>query len=302
MPLKVVFDLVSDWAFFLPLNRLEAPERHRNPEPQNMKLHALIVEDEAAAGDHLAQLIADFVPEIEITGLVRGASEARQILNEHPIDLLFLDVHLPGESGFDLLDSLPERPFHLVFVTGFDQYAIRAIRCQALDYLLKPVDKHTLKATVDRLLQQEKGKEQPDPERYKEAVERSFHQIYGKESPDSLTLYHSDGFDLVRFENILFLKGEDNYTRFQLEDGSSKLVSRTLKEFEELLAPVGFIRIHKSSVINPRWIKSYRFENTGQVEMMNGERLEVARRRSRLLFDTIDRLSISTKPTTRFRS
>ncbi|MEM9024588.1 MAG: LytTR family DNA-binding domain-containing protein, partial [Bacteroidota bacterium] len=196
----------------------------------------------------------------------------------------------PGESGFDLLDSLPNRPFHLVFVTGFDHYAIRAIRTQALDYLLKPVDRHVLQATVNRVF------ERGEPSAAIAPIRPFSHK------PESLTLYHAGGFDLVPFVDILYLKGEDNYTRFQLADGHSILVTRTLKEFEELLAPEGFLRIHKSSVINPRWIKSYRFENTGHVRMKNGEDLEVSRRRSKLLFEVIDRLSIGTKRSTRFRS
>ncbi len=249
------------------------------------------MEDELAPRRRLLRLIEQAHPDLKICGTFSRASEARVYLSESKVDLVFLDIHLPGESGFDLLDAFPERSFQVIFVTGYDHYAIRAIRCQALDYLLKPVDRNALKAAIGRI---------------KESIVTQKPEIPSKKEasghPDSLTLYHRDGFDLVRFVDILYLKGEDNYTRFFLEDGTFKLATRTLREFENLLAPVGFIRIHKSHIVNPRWIKSYRFENSGRVEMIDGQWLDVSRRRSEMLFAQLDRFSISTRSRIGFRS
>lgn len=263
---------------------------------------ALIIEDEPTSQEHLKNLITQNFEEINIVCICDSVALAREFLSSTSVDLVFLDVHLPGENGFELLEALPSIDFHLVFVTGYDRYAIQAIRLQAIDYLLKPVDLDTLQSCIHRFLTiaKQKADHKTFPE-YDYAIRKSLSQLYQNEQPSCLTLYDNEGFYIVRFEDILYLKGENNYTKFFLSDGTSKLISKTLKEYENLLEPLNFIRIHKSFIINIVWVKSYKYEHMGQVEMKTGIRLEVSRRRSQLLFDAIDRLSVGTKPRTKFR-
>jgi len=258
-----------------------------------MKRLTLLVEDEQPAREHLQELIATCAPELQLKHTCTRVDEARHWLSENQADVVFLDINLADASGFDLLDAFPKRDFQVVFVTGYDSYAIRALRIQALDYLLKPVDKASFRASIDRL-EKRAGELPPKHE--------SAHVAEPGSTPTSITLYHQKGFSVVPFASILYLKGEDNYTRFFLEDGSSQLVSRTLRAFEDLLTPVGFVRIHKSTMVNPSWICKYHFEHVGEVELTNGVRLEVSRRRSQLLFQAIDQHSIGTKSATRFRA
>lgn len=262
-----------------------------------MGYKALIIEDESAASDHLASLLHVHFSFIEIAAILRSFDEAKHYLDQHSIDLVFLDVHLPGNTGFELLQACKNQQFQVIFVTGYDRYAIQALRCQALDYLLKPVDIDALQEAIERF----KMKVDSDGNNAPGWNITSSSKIDQDSAPTFLTLYDHEGFHLVPFSDIIYLKGENNYTHFHLADGSHKLTSKTLKEYESLLEPLGFIRIHKSSVINPVWIKSYLYELTGQVEMKNGTRLDVSRRRSQLLFEAIDRFSIGTKAKTKFR-
>jgi len=207
-------------------------------------MKALIVDDIPQARDTLKRDLAAYCPAVEVVAEANGVVEAVKYLNKHKVDLVFLDIQMEDGSGFDILDMLPEIPFHIIFITANDGHALRAFRYSAVDYLLKPVDPDDLVKAVAKM-------ERFQPQQLKYELLRDTNR---KDKNEILALASQDKIQLVRIEDIIRCQSEDNYTFFYLEGGRKIVVSKTLKEYDELLQEHKFIRVHHSHLVNARKI------------------------------------------------
>ena len=197
------------------------------------KYRAIIVDDEPLARKDLAAVIAEF-EEIEIVGEAKNVQTAIELIkNENP-NLIFLDIKMPGESGFDLVEHI-ENDYHVVFVTAFDEYAIRAFEVNALDYLLKPVTKERLLVTLERLDDVEDQKNQ---------------EMKILDYDDQVFLKLNNKYHFLKVNNILQISSEGDYSRIILKQGGKSLAQKSMKEWEDRLPENHFIRIHRSTIIN----------------------------------------------------
>jgi two-component system, LytTR family, response regulator len=233
-------------------------------------IKALIVDDEPSAVNTLRLMIDRYVPEITELKTTNDAHEGLELIKSFEPSLLFLDIQMPVMNGFEILKQLPQINFNIIFTTAHDQFAIQAIRFSALDYLMKPIDADELRAAAEKFL----------------AVQASNHALYSnllnnitvKDKKDyKLALPTTQGTFFYKPEDIIRLEGESNYTKFFFTSNTSFLISKTLKEYEEILLSHGFIRTHKSHIVNKRHVINYSAD--GLLTMSDMSKVEVSRRR-----------------------
>ena len=244
-------------------------------------IKALLVDDEAHSREALQGKLELFCPEVEIVGEAAKVSQALEQLQNHLVDLLFLDIDLDGESGFDILETLREEPaLHpsVVFITAHDEFAIKAIKFSALDYLLKPIDPEELVKAVRRA---EEDKDRPkNPDNLKVLMDNI---RTSPDAPAKIMVPSSKGLQMVRIQDIIRLQGSSNYTQFFPKDGKTLLSSRTLKEYENLLEGYHFFRPHKSHIINLEYLIRYVQHDGGYLVMEDESKIPVATRRKEQL-------------------
>lgn len=232
-------------------------------------VRAVIVDDEVEARDVLRTMLHRRTPEVNILAEGSSVTEAMALTAEHKPDLLFLDVQMPGGSGFDLLKQLGTWDFDVIFITGNSQHAIQAIRFSALDYLMKPVLGDELRAAIDRHI----AKRSPNAE-----VQTQL--LHNLAQPDQrtmkLTLTHGDRTYAIAPAEVAWCQADDNYTALHLADDRRFVSARTLKDYDEMLSPHGFLRVHKSSLVNRKHVEGVA---EGHVRLRNGTRVEISRRR-----------------------
>ena len=242
-------------------------------------LHALIVDDESLARESLVYLLQEYCAEtLTVVGSASSAAEARLLLQTKTVDTLFLDISMPLENGFELLASLPEGKYGVVFVTAYHQYALRAIKANAVDYLLKPVNIEELRAAIGKLrrIQQYTA---TDRTTYESSLQDAIEAIQTeRKEVTRLTLPQQQGLSIVEVKDIVHLEADSNYTIFYIKDGKRIVVAKTLKEFEEVLDEAVFVRIHKSHIVNLDYLKSFSAMNSA-VTTTVGTELAVSRRR-----------------------
>jgi len=202
-------------------------------------MKAVIVDDEPASGQALALLLRDFVNEVCLAGSVSNAHEALELIRRVKPDLIFLDVELDGDSGFDLLEQLPDDGPEVVFTTGYEQYATRAFRTSATDFLMKPVEVDQLRDAVRKVA--EKLRVAAAEQRYGVLI-RNWHG----QGNEQIALSSSEGFVFIKMSDLIYCKGDGAYTYFFLRNDEKITVSKNIGEFEPLPAPRGFFRVHKS--------------------------------------------------------
>jgi len=242
-------------------------------QTEEKKIKALIVDDEERACSVLRSLIEKYTPEITDLEVVNNSSDAYYKIKEYQPDLLFLDIQMPFMNGFDLLNKLEDIHFDIIFTTAFNQYAIKAIRFSALDYLLKPIDIMELRSAVNRFLIRKQNL-QPAAPLYRNLVEN-----FSATSHDehSLAINGVHGIQFFKVSEIIRLEGERNYTQFHLTGNRNYLSSKTLKEYEEILAEKGFVRIHKSHLVNSKFVSSV--DSDGKMILKDHSEVEISRRR-----------------------
>ncbi|MBR9920978.1 MAG: response regulator transcription factor [Bacteroidetes bacterium] len=236
-------------------------------------IKALIIDDEDWAIQVLNRLLKRYFPEITEIQLASGPEEGLVLLESFKPNLLFLDVEMPDMNGFDVLNALPQRPFDVIFTTAYNQYAIQAIKFSALDYLLKPIDLQELQLAVDRF----KEKQQSNPVRDSLYDNLINNLKEGNVNHFKLAIPTQQGTTFYRPAEIIRCEGDRNYTHFHLTGNRNILSSLTLKNYEDLLADHGFLRVHKSHLINLNYVKSY--SNAGTILLSDQSEVEVARRR-----------------------
>lgn len=219
-----------------------------------MKTKALLIDDEQPNLDNLEALLTSYCPQIDVCGTALNAEDAKSVLYAQQPDLLFLDIQMPKQNGFDLLRSLSEYDFEVIFVTAYDQYVLQALRFAAVDYLLKPVDIHELQAAVERAIKQRRLKEQNQLLQNLMQVLKAGPQ---QEEP-RIALATTKETRFVKTDEIIRCESSNNYTTFYLADGETLLVCKPIYAYDELLSDHGFLRCHQSHLVNKKFIKSWK--------------------------------------------
>ena len=246
------------------------------------QINALIVDDEANNRENLRLALGQYCQEINIVGEADSAITALDEIKAKQPDLVFLDIAMPLGDGFQLLESLDKIDFDIIFVTAYNQYAIRAIKFCAIDYLLKPIDALELKQAVNRVLANQQKKEQQ-----KKLALLLSNRL---DAPQKIALPQTDHVEFIEVADIIRCQGEKNYTWFYLRDGRKLLVSQTLKEYVELLEDAHFFRVHQSHLINLQAVKQYSRRDGGYIVMTDKATVPVARSRKEALQDALQRL------------
>ncbi|MEW6702207.1 MAG: LytTR family DNA-binding domain-containing protein [Bacteroidota bacterium] len=228
------------------------------------KLTAIIVDDELHGRENLKKIIETYVPEISIKGLADSVVNAVELVNNYKPEVVFLDINMPVLDGFDFLEEFDERNFMVVFVTAHEEFGIKAVKAGAADYILKPVNIKELKQTVKKLL----------------TMRKNFKKSSAPVNNDKIVIPTSHGFDVVLAEDIIRLEAEGCYTKIIFKNGKNKIVSRTLKEFEDNVPKDKFFRIHKSHLINLNYIKAYSSVGGYYVTMIDSSKIEISRRKA----------------------
>ena len=253
-------------------------------------IKALLIDDEERAIDSLQLMIEKFIPEIDQITSCTDARKCPQIIHAMKPDLIFLDIRMPHLSGFDLLNLIPNKRFKVIFTTAYDEYAIKAIRFSALDYLLKPIDVDELISAVKRFVHSN------DDLIHQQALFKNMSHNMQTQGVNQLRLAlpGNDGIQFLMPQEIIRCEASVNYTIFHIHGGKQQLISKTLGEYEELLNPYHFIRTHKSHLVNLDFI-SYVDQN-GFVILNDSSKVEISRRRKGEVMTALRQLSINTVP------
>lgn len=218
-----------------------------------MKIRILVLDDEL----HARLLIASMLEEVceggcEIVGSCESVDEALEVLEQTTVDLVFLDIHMPGKNGFEFLKLTHKHAFEVVFVTAYDQYAIQAFNAAALHYILKPFESEQLRFAIDRY--RSKNSEKSNlKEKYEELMNSVSQKIY----PKKLFVRTKKSIDIIPIDTIVCVEVSGNYIEVNLNDGSQNLVLKTLKEVEECLSPDLFFRVHRKSLLRVSAVVKY---------------------------------------------
>lgn len=250
-------------------------------------LRALIVDDEENSRISLQGKLNLFCPEIQEIDMAHDLQTALDAVTANNPDVIFLDVKLGTETGFDLLEKLQEENklnSEIVFTTAHDEYAIKAIKFSAIDYLLKPIDAEELVKAIRKI--EEKKEYHPS---YKlNVLLDNFRQA--SDSPKKIVIPSSDGMHILRVSEIMRCESSSNYTQFFLNTGKVLLASKTLKEFDNMLTDYNFERIHKSHLVNMNFVKKYVQSDGGYLIMDDGSQIPVANRKKEHLITLLKSL------------
>ncbi len=251
-------------------------------------VRVVIVDDEENSRDSLKGKLGLFCPDVEIVGEVGTVADGVSVITEQKPDALFLDIKLAGESGFDILESIrdnEELDPEIIFITAHDEFAIKAIKFSALDYLLKPIDPEDLVRSIRKV---EEGRGTPKETNNIDVLVENIRQA--SEMPKKIVVPTSDGMHVIKLSEIVRLESSSNYTTFTLTSGKTLLASRTLKEFDGMLTNYNFMRIHKSHLINMNCLKRYVQTDGGYIILEDGSKIPVANRKKELLLSTLKNL------------
>lgn len=248
---------------------------------------ALIIDDEANGRTTLRGKLEYYCPEIDNIDEAASVAEALEKIQSNQPDVLFLDIKLGGESGFELLEKLDPKvvgAIEIIFTTAHDEFALKAIKFSALDYLLKPIAIEELEVAVRKL--KEKRATEPGIEKNLKVLLENFKQT--TEAHKKIAVSSSDGITILRVADIIRLESSSNYTNFFLKDGSKLLASKTLKEFDTMLSGnTNFERIHKSHLVNMDFVRKYLQADGGYIVLEDGMKIPVANRKKEELLKKI---------------
>ena len=240
-------------------------------------INAIIVDDEEFARSSLFFLLQENCKVVQITGIAKSVSEAKVLLQKHQVDLIFLDIAMPRQNGFELISTAEQYNAHVVFTTAYDQYAVKAIKANALDYLLKPIDIDELMETVDKAVKFISAKK---PDLFGNDRLQNLKNDLDHKNIRKLSLPNGQGYTLVDINHIVHVEADSNYSIFHLHDNEKITVSKVLKEYEEILPESQFVRVHKSSIVNLNYLQEYKSKNGLELILKNGQRIAVSRRRA----------------------
>ncbi|MEO1261158.1 MAG: LytTR family DNA-binding domain-containing protein [Bacteroidota bacterium] len=251
-------------------------------------LTSLIIDDEQRNRDTLERMLQNFCPQVQLLGKVDSVKAAIDFMDSQMPDVLFLDIEMPGGNGFTLLEHYENPTFEVIFTTAHDLYAINAIKFAALDYLLKPVNIRELQEAVKRAENKMAEKSGADNQKKYEALRSNLAQPDRKFT--KIAMPTSEGIDFIEADDILIAQADRSYARFHLKSGKKVVVSKPLKEYEELLEQCNFFRIHKSHMVNLNHIEKYVKGKGGYVIMDDGSHVDVSVRRKEELLKVLTQM------------
>lgn len=249
-----------------------------------MKLKAILVDDEATSRNVLREYIQRYCPQLQVVAEAESVQTALPVIENHQPDILFLDVEMPMGNGFDLLEQLEDANFDTIFVTAYDHYAIQALNYSASYYLLKPVSIDELIAAVEKVIKQ---RQKPENQNFRQVLLENFHQPNFQQKKIVLPLM--EGFEVVKIEDIVACEAHDNFTDFYFTNRSKMMICRSLKFYEELLQESGFLRVHKSHLINLEHVVKYNRGKGGIVTMSNGQEIAVSAQKKDAFLERFER-------------
>lgn len=244
-------------------------------------VRTIIIDDEESARTTLKALLMRYVPDVQVVAEAYNVESGVNAIRQHTPDLIFLDIQMPDGSGFRLLELIPNIDFNVIFTTAYDQYALKAIKANALDYLLKPIVPEDLKNAV---------------EKHKNNVSSSSNSFILKNLLENINeskkiaLHTFEGIHVVQMADIIRCQSDDCYTNIFLNDGKQVMVSKTLKEIEESLSASMFIRTHKSHLVNVDYIKTVVRQDGGYVIMKDGSEIPISRRKKEAVMKIINKI------------
>jgi two-component system LytT family response regulator len=247
-----------------------------------MILNAIIVDDEEHSRKSLYYLVEANCPTVKISGMAQSVAEARELLKTHFVDIVFLDIAMPRENGFELLPDLERNETSVIFTTAFDQYALRAIKASAIDYLLKPVNIEELVESIQKVAAWKtlKRNQNLGNHTYIDSLKSLAENINSSEDIRKISLPDMQGFTIKDINEIVYVEAVNNYTRFNFSNCEPIIVSKAMKDYEDFLNPQYFVRIHKSTIINLYYLKDYSNKSGFTVTMYDLTKLSVSRRRT----------------------
>lgn len=238
-------------------------------------LKTILIDDEPRGLSSMQKLLQINCPEVKVIGSCTDADEAIEMArNLHP-DLIFLDIAMPVKNGFDLLKELQDIDFEVIFVTAHNQFMIEAFHFSAIDYLLKPVEDNLLTDAVNR------AKRRIEEKSGSKNIETFLHNLKQSQSPQKMRLCIPSlkGFQVIELDDILYAESSGNYTNLHFSNKPMVCTSKPMHEYEKLLEDAGFVRIHKSILVNLQHVKEYLRGEGGSVLLSNGKEIEVSRRK-----------------------
>lgn len=247
-------------------------------------IRCVIVEDEEIARKVLKSLLAQYCQDVMVCAEADDIISGKAMIESFRPDLVFLDIEMPGGSGFKLLSSVDNADFEVVFITAYEQFAIKAIRHDALDYILKPIDPKELVAAVEKVKES----------KYKKTLKKQYDNLLKNLDPEQLvvrkiSISTTDKIHLINVDDIIRCESDNYYTIIFFKDGSNLLVSKTLKDMEQKLEEYDFVRTHKSHLVNIRCIRNF-IKDEMMVVMTDGTKVPVSKRKKERILEVINNL------------
>ncbi|MFZ4473858.1 MAG: LytR/AlgR family response regulator transcription factor [Saprospiraceae bacterium] len=251
-----------------------------------MTTRALLIEDEPEGLENLKNLLRMYCPDVEVVATGGSNADLLKLVNDerdNQYDVAFLDISLPDGLVFQGLQQLDEVPFDIIFVTAYDKYALKAFEFAAIDYVTKPIEREELMRAVSRI-----RLKNTDTKARLEVLQQNYNPT-GANAFEKIGISALDGVHFVRLSEIVRLEAEDNYTHFMLNTGDKITASRTIKAYEDTLAQLNFVRVHKKHIVNMNFMKTYIKGEGGYLILDNGDSIEVSRRKKSALMDSVRR-------------
>lgn len=243
----------------------------------------IIIDDEKFCIEVLEELIKEYCPMLNVVATCQGGEEGIKAITSHQPDLIFLDIEMPRMSGFDMLERLLPFRFDVIFTTAYDNYAVRAFKYSAMDYLLKPVDASDLKEAVEKFLHPRQSHNYP----VQLSLLRENIKLINPAHIQKIAIPTTEGLTMQPINEILYCEASSSYTIFHLVKGSRIVSARTLKEYEELLEPHNFFRVHHSHVVNLNYVEKYIKGDGGMLLLSNGAAIAVSRSRKDMVVERL---------------
>ncbi|MGD1842156.1 MAG: LytR/AlgR family response regulator transcription factor [Thermonemataceae bacterium] len=244
------------------------------------RITTVIIDDEYHGRSSLKKLLYKYCEQVEVVGMAHSVETGKALIQSLQPDLLFLDILMPDGNGFDLLEDLPEQAPQVIFTTAHEDYAVKAFRYAAIDYLLKPISIQMLREAIQKFEQRSV---------FSQFSLEALQYFYKQNTFDKVMIITQRGYLFIEIKDMLYLQADSNYTKIYLAEQPSQMVSKTLHEFEELLAQANFYRIHHSYFINIAHLVAYNHKE-GYVQMSDEAQLPVSSRKKSGLFQYCQRI------------